>query len=56
VTGNWNGGVRYGVVEAANEFCVRHDWEFIFLTAETHRHLSFAIRQITTSPTQQITE
>lgn len=46
VTGNWHGGIRYGVVEAVNEFCIRHDWEFIFLTAETHRHLSFAIRKI----------
>lgn len=46
LTGNWDGGIRYGVVEAVNEFCVRHDWEFLFLTAETHRHLSFAIRQL----------
>ncbi len=47
VTGNWNGGVRYGVVEAVNEFCVRENWTFKYLTAETHRHLSFAIQRIT---------
>ena len=46
VTGNWRGWVRYGVVEAVNEFCVRHDWEIIHLTHETHRHLSFALRPI----------
>jgi SAM-dependent methyltransferase len=46
VTGNWNGGVRYGVVEAVNEFCVREHWTIRFLTAETHRHLSFVIQRI----------
>jgi hypothetical protein len=46
VTGNWDGGVRYGVVEAVHEFCVRHDWEIFLLTHETDRHLSFAIREI----------
>ena len=46
LTGNWNGGVRYGVVEAVNEFCVQEGWEFIFLTAETHRHLSYGIKII----------
>ncbi|MBP6699466.1 MAG: class I SAM-dependent methyltransferase [Flavobacteriales bacterium] len=46
VTGNWNGGVRYGVVEAVHEFCVKYNWELILLTHETDRHLSFAIRAI----------
>jgi hypothetical protein len=43
-TANWEGGVRYGVVEAVHEFCVANDWELILLTHETHRFLSFAIR------------
>ncbi|MFN3876344.1 MAG: class I SAM-dependent methyltransferase, partial [Flavobacteriales bacterium] len=44
-TCNWDGGVRYGVVEAVHEFCVKHDWELFLLTHETDRHLSFAIRR-----------
>ncbi len=46
VTGNWDGGVRYGVVEAVHEFCVKYGWELILLTHETDRHLSFAIREL----------
>ncbi len=46
VTGNWDGGVRYGVVEAVHEFCVKYGWELVLLTHETDRHLSFAIREI----------
>jgi hypothetical protein len=49
-TCNWDGGVRYGVVEAVHEFCVEHDWELILLTHETDRFLSFAIREIGTTP------
>ncbi|MCB0764590.1 MAG: class I SAM-dependent methyltransferase [Flavobacteriales bacterium] len=45
-TANYDGGVRYGVVEAVHEFCVQHDWEMILLTHETDRFLSFAIREI----------
>ena len=37
---------KYGVVEAVNEFCFKHNWEFVFLTHETHRHLSFALKKI----------
>lgn len=46
VTGNWNGGVRYGVVEAVHEFCAAHRWRLVLLTHETDRHLSFGIRRI----------
>jgi hypothetical protein len=44
--GNWNGGVRYGVMEAVREFCLTYDWEMIFITHEIHDHPSFAIRAI----------
>ena len=41
-----DGGSRFGVVEAVNKFCVEQNFEFLYLTMETHRHLSFAIRKI----------
>ena len=44
--GNINRGLPYGVVLAVNEFCIKLDWEFIYLTHETHRNLSYAIRKI----------
>jgi len=46
VTGSWINGVRYGVVEAVHEFCIAYEWELIYLTHETDRHLSFAVRKI----------
>lgn len=46
VTGYWNAGMRFGVVEAVNEFCVNSNWEFLYLTSEVDRHLSFALRKI----------
>lgn len=41
-----NGLNRWGVVEAVNQFCINEEWEFLYLTNEPHRHLSFAIRRI----------
>jgi hypothetical protein len=37
---------RYGVVEAVNEFCVKNNWEIIYLTHESHRMISYALRKI----------
>ena len=40
-----NGLVRYGVVEAVNEFCATHGWKLACLTNEPHRHISYALRK-----------
>lgn len=47
IIGNWNSMIRYGVIEAVYEFCVKHDWELIYITSELNTHPSFAIRRIT---------
>ena len=46
ILGNWNGLVRYGVIEAVHEFCTKHNWEILYLTSELDINPSFAIRQI----------
>ena len=43
--GSWRGYIRYGVVEAVNAFCVEHRWEFAYLTHESNRNLSFALKR-----------
>ncbi len=45
IIGNWNGIIRYGVIEAIHEFCVKHNWELVYLTAEFHKAPSFAIKR-----------
>ena len=44
--GNINKALAYGVVQAVTHFCIKFDWEFIYLTHETDRTLSFAIKKI----------
>ncbi|MCB8999471.1 MAG: class I SAM-dependent methyltransferase [Bacteroidales bacterium] len=46
IKGNWKSMFRYGVIEAVYEFCVKYDWEIIYLTLENGSHPSFAIRKI----------
>lgn len=46
VLGNWVKGIRYGVIEAIHEFCVKYDWEFVYLTCTLSDWNSFAIRRI----------
>ena len=48
ITGDWKLRYRYGVVEAVNEFCHKYNWEMVYITHETHRHVSYAIREIGT--------
>ncbi len=45
IDGQWNRMMRYGVIEAVNEFCVNHNWELLYLTAERSDHPSFAVRK-----------
>lgn len=46
ITGNWNGLVRYGVIEAVYAFCNKYQWEILYITAEIDDHPSFAIRKM----------
>lgn len=46
IIGNWDGLVRYGVIEAVHEFCSKYNWEILYLTMELDIHPSFAIRKI----------
>jgi predicted O-methyltransferase YrrM len=46
VTGTWRTQDRYGVIEAVNAFCVQYNWEFVLVTWECHRHISFVLRKI----------
>jgi len=47
VTGSWDLDIRYGVIEAVNEFCLHHSWEMVYLTHERSRNLSFTLREMT---------
>lgn len=40
------GRVDYGVFDAVNEFVVTHDYEFIYMTLESHGLQSFCLRKI----------
>jgi hypothetical protein len=44
--GNVRKALAYGVVQAVHEFCVRENWEMLYLTHESDRYLSFALREI----------
>lgn len=46
VVGNWSGGVRYGVIEAVAEFCVRRDWRIAYWTADYTESNSFALTRM----------
>lgn len=44
--GNVDRAIRYGVVEAVNEFCNEHDYRLAYLTNEPGRYLSFALQKM----------
>jgi hypothetical protein len=49
--GDWNNFVRYGVIEAVIEFCVKNEWEIMFLSMEfIDGSPSFAIRRLIKPP------
>jgi len=46
--GNPARGLRYGVVQACNRFCVDKGWEYAFLTLDSNAHFSYALRKMDT--------
>ena len=46
VLGNWKKANRYGVIEAVHEFCVKENWELVFMTIDPIENQSFAIRKL----------
>ena len=45
IIANWDGMIRYGVIEAVYEFCSKYNWEIIYITMELNNP-SFAIRKL----------
>lgn len=45
-TGNVVGAVPYGVVEAVTKFCKDRNWQFEYLTVESHGHFSFCLKRL----------
>ncbi|WP_242087566.1 class I SAM-dependent methyltransferase [Aestuariivivens sediminis] len=46
ILGNWISLLRYGVIDAVYEFCIKYNWEMVYLTMEHKAHPSFAIKKI----------
>jgi hypothetical protein len=46
VMGNWVSGMRYGVVEAVQEFCVERGWRLRYITVQAGEPASFAIQKL----------
>lgn len=44
--GNWKSSLKYGVIEAVAEFCVRENWKIAYWTADFTEGNSFAITRI----------
>lgn len=43
--GSWIEGVRFGVVDAVNQFCNDNGWDLVYLTNERHRYISYALQK-----------
>ena len=46
-TGNVIEPVAYGVIEAVTRFCSEFNWQFEYLTLESHGHFSFCLKRLT---------
>lgn len=46
INGIWTTMIRYGVIEAVCEFCVKNNWEMLYITMDFTEPPSFAIRKI----------
>ena len=44
--GNWQSLIRYGVIEAVSDFCVKYDWKIKYLTLEKDGYNSFALQRL----------
>ena len=43
IIGNWHSRLRYRVIEAVHDFCLRYGWRLRYLTNELPAHPSFAL-------------
>lgn len=46
IIGNWRDNFSYGVIEAVHEFCVKNNWQLVYITEDFDESPSFAIRRI----------
>jgi len=56
IVGNWDGMVKYGVIEAVTEFCNKQKWEIQYLTTENNIFPSFALKKPQSFSNKQINE
>jgi predicted O-methyltransferase YrrM len=46
IQGNFTGLLKYGVIEAVREFCLKENWEILYLTFDFNDNPSYAIRKL----------
>lgn len=47
--GHWMNGQRFGIIEAVHTFCKDNSWEMVYLTNESDRFLSYALKKMTST-------